>query len=86
MIFVCIYLRFKQYLNIIWRTLAVVLSLNTVQSKKVPRSQQKNWRKIQKIGGVLSPAFWILDVWLNFEKTLYESCPNGLNQPIWQKL
>ena len=61
MMFVCIYLRIKQYLNMIWGKLAV-LSLNTVQTLRIPGSQQQIWRKIQKIGQVLSPgspAFWM---------------------------
>ena len=57
MISVCFYLRFKQCFNMIWRKLAV-LSINTVQTKRVLGSQQKKnkWRNIPKIGGVLSPG------------------------------
>ena len=47
MIFVCIYLRSKQYLNMIWRKLAVG-SLNTVKTLRVSGSQPKIWQKIQK--------------------------------------
>ena len=50
MIFVCVYLRFKQQLHIIGRKLAL-LSLNTVQTLCVPLSQPKimKIRKNRKI-------------------------------------
>ena len=59
MIFVCVYPTFKQWLNRIGRTLAV-LCLNTVQTWYVPPSQPKIWRNFQKNGGV-----WTLET-LNF--------------------
>ena len=36
-----------------WKKMAA-LSLNTMQTNYVPPSQPKIWRKIQKIGGVLT--------------------------------
>ena len=64
MIFMCVYVRFKQRLNMIVRKLAV-LSLNTVQTWWVPRSQPKIWRKSQKIG---SKDSCFLDVCFEYER------------------
>ena len=62
---VCVYLRFKQWLNMIGRKLAL-LSLNPVQTLRVPRAQPKIWRKIPNNWRSLVWASGISAFWMYY--------------------